>query len=235
MEMFSYNLKLGNSIKILIAPIVAVTVFIILLFLFVPRGISGINEKLKEYESAHSKEVLLSDKLDSLKKISITSLDPQDITVVAMPSNNPVVWVISNMRRLSEEYGVEVGGISVGRQGVGGADKILSSVIDFECRAESMEAFLSFVDDLTKTLPITSLDAVTVNKKSGTDVNVFEGKVSLEVYWSEFPTTLPALTQPVNELTNEDLNLIGAVSRYESLSFVDLLPSEPVDRAQPFN
>jgi hypothetical protein len=64
--------------------------------------------------------------------------------------------------------------------------------------------------------------------------DVWSGSVDISFYWSDFPTTLPAIDKPLNELTIEENNLIGVISGYKKPLFTELQPDESRERPRPF-
>lgn len=233
MSGLSYKLKISSNIKILIVPVITITVIVFMLIVFAPQSVSKIDQKMKEHKSSQSKEASLNEKLETLRKISPNLLDPSDVTVVALPSKNPAVWVVSHIKRLANEYEVDIEKISVSRSKE--TDVIKNSNIRIEVKAKDYPTFLLYANDLTKIFPFTSLKAVSVKRTSGQgEIGVFGVEIDTMFYWSDFPETLPPMDKPLNELTAENLNTIGQISDFKRPVFIELDPDEPKDRVQPF-
>src|SRR4030042_5533494 len=233
MNTLVYRLKMSSNFRMLMVPVFTITVVVLVLIIFAPQGISRIDKKIKEFKSAQSQEVVLNAKLDSLKSISLDTLDPKDITVIALPSKNPAIWVVSHVRRLSSESDIEILKMSVERSK--DTEKFKNSSIEFEIDAKDYPTLLTYINNLTKILPLTSLDTVSVKRSSGQEGDVFKGDIAASFYWSDFPKTLPPISEPINELTGEDLNIISLISGFVQPSFIELSPNEPQERLQPYN
>lgn len=234
MDNLNNSFKISSNVKSLLVPAITITIVILMLVLLVPQSITNINKKMQEYKSAQAQENVLSEKVEALRKINLSLLDPEDVTVIGLPSKNPAIWLVSHVRKLTEEYEIEIAKISVDRAGE--KNEIKDSSISFEFESKEYPKLLSFIEDLTKILPVSSLNGVSIKRKLDREtVEIYEGSVKISFYWSDFPEKLPPLTAPVNELTAADMNLIGAISGYRKPAFIELAPTEPRDRPQPFN
>lgn len=229
--MSNFSSKLSPNIKIISVPLVTIVTVIMIFILFAPQGYSRINSKMTEFKNTQKEENILSSKLDSLKRLSSASLDPEDTSVIALPSKNPGMWIVSQIRRSSRETDIEIVKMSI--LNVNEKDEIKSSDVQFELEAGEYQSLLNFVKDLVVMLPIYSLKIISVERGQGEGV-LFTGKVEATFYWSDFPKTLPAMNEPLNELTEDEINLIGIISGFKRPAFTELTPGQPQDRPMPF-
>jgi hypothetical protein len=233
MNNFLYKLKVNPSIKALLVPTGVITVVVLVLIMFAPKGISTINKKMSEYKDGQSEEAKLEEKLSSLKEVSADLLDPDDISVVALPNKNPVIQTISHVKKISEEYDVNILKYNMDR--AKGAKELKASSLAFEYETTEYSKFLSFVNDLIEIIPLTTLNSVSLERSENRSGEIsFKGSIKNTFYWSDFPETLPSITTPINTLSNEDLKLIGVVSQYKQPAFIDLPPEKPRERQRPF-
>jgi len=233
MNVFIYKLKVNPNIKVLALPIITIAAVVIMLILVFPGFMMRFKEKMAEYKTVQSQEVALSAKLESLRKISVDLLDPDDITVVAFPSKDPSIWVVSQVRKLSNEYKIIISDMSVDRNEKD--ENFYSANISVEIEANEFPGLLSFLKDLTDILPVTSIENVSVNRNQGLAGDIYSGELRAAYYWYDFPSTLPPMEEPVDELTEKDMQLLGMISSFKQPTFIDLSPGELTDRTEPFN
>ena len=232
MNNLTYKLKVNPNIKILLVPLLTIAVVVILFVLFAPQNITRLDKKMKDYKEAQSQELALSQKLDSLKGLSSASLDPEDISVIALPSKSPGIWVVSQVRRFTEDYEIKIEKMRLSRGRSTG--DIESADINFEIKSEDYPSFLAFLNETMTILPFTSLKGVSVKRSLAAQGDVWSGSVDISFYWSDFPTALPAIDKPLNELTIEENNLISVISGYKKPLFTELQPDESRERPRPF-
>jgi hypothetical protein len=232
MNNLTYKLKVNPNIKILLVPLLTIAVVVILFVLFAPQNITRLDKKMKDYKEAQSQELALSQKLDSLRGLSSASLDPEDISVIALPNKSPGIWVVSQVRRFTKDYEIKIEKMRLSRGRSTG--DIESADISFEIKSEDYPSFLAFLNETMTILPFTSLKGVSVKRSLTVQGDVWSGSVDISFYWSDFPTTLPAIDKPLNELTIEENNLIGVISGYKKPLFTELQPDESRERPRPF-
>ncbi len=221
--------RLGVNFKILITPIVVIlSVFLVFVF-FLPGNISKINKKIEDYKLEQSKEKVLNEKLESLRKISPDQIDPEDITVIALPSKNPPIWVISQARNLSKELDIEINEITSEKDEK--SENLKASILKIEISSDDYTKILSFLNSLVKILPLSFLSSLDLTYE---DLGVYNVSLNLFSYWSDFPENLPPIDKPINELTDDDLNMIKSLSDYKKPLFIELSPQEPREVEMPF-
>ena len=230
MNGFLYKLKVNPNIKILVIPMVTIVIVILTFILFAPQEISKLDSKFKELKSIQSEEISLNTKLDSLKSIPKDILDAGNISVIALPNKNPGIWVVSQAKRFSRDSEVEI--IKINVSGRSSSGNINGSDVLFETQLKDYASLLTFLNDLTNMLPVTDLKVVYMERDKVREI--YKGKIQASFYWSDFPTELPALDEPVKELTADENSLIGVISGYKQPLFIELQPGEPQDRPQPF-
>jgi len=223
--------KVNPNLKVLIVPILVIGIVLVLSLVLVQRGIPPVNGKIKEFRSAQEEETALTQKLNSLTSAQLDPLDSAEVAVFALPGKNPAMWLVSQAKITSSEIPVELSKISISNKSE--AEAVVSSEFSLEFEAGDYPAFLSFIKDMTVILPIYSLKSVELESKG--ELDTFQGEIDSTFYWSNFPKTLPPLTQALEELSSEETDLLGEISNYKFPSFTDLTPSERQDRPQPFN
>lgn len=234
MSNFNYKLKVSPNIKFLLSPLLTIAIIVFVLILFVPQGISRIDKSMKEYKKNQKQEEILNEKLETLRVISADSLDPEDVSVIALPSKNPGIWAVSQIRRFTKEYDIKIVELSLSK--AKNVDGIKSSGLIFEFDANDYQSFVSVLNDLIVMLPYTSLNTTSIKRSVNQQGQEnFTGGMEISLFWSDFPTNLPPLNEPVKELTNEETSLIGVISNYKQPLYTELQPAEPIDRPKPFD
>ena len=216
----------------MMVPVIAITAVVLVFVFFAPKTASELDKKMKEFKTVQSEEVVLSAKLESLRGISPDLLDSEDVTVIALPSKNPGLWIVSQIRRSSRETEISITEMSV--TNIYDSGDIKSSDIEFELEANEYQSLLAFIEDMTVMLPVYSLNLISVNREKG-QRNIFRGEVKATFFWSDFPKTLPPINEPINKLTDDEIKLLEVITAFKRPIFTELTPGQPQDRPQPFN
>lgn len=228
--MLKISAKFGPNVKILIFPLITLAMVSILGLLFVSNGIPLVKEKIAQYNEARKEELSLQEKLNALKVLPLESLNSAESVAVALPNKNPGVWLTSQAKRTGLETEVEITEISVSN--VIETENLTSSEFSLELETNDYPKLLDFFKDITVYLPMSFIEKLEVQKR---DSNNLSSKIDVKYYWSDFPKTLPPLAQPPDSLTNEDVSFLSEIENFKMPVFIELNPTTPQERLEPFN
>lgn len=187
---------------------------LILIALFGTFGIAAqvILSRLSDYDKsiAISREakVSLQERLSVLQGVNPeVARQVSDLSVV-LPSQDSSIIVLNQVRVLANEKSVILKNISL--LPLSELTENYSS-IQLNFIAEGVrENVMSFLADVTKMLPVSHFE--TLNVTSTTDFTL--AQVTLRSFWASLPEQLPSLTETINTLTPEELQVLAELDGY---------------------
>lgn len=231
MEFFGLSIEgtVKPNIRILAVPVFVVVILLILALVVGQSGIRQITSKIKELGEARKVENRLEARATVLERIEGVVLGQADVSIVALPQKNPSLLMLNQLSTTAEKHGLTLLGKKT-RVGVPAGKGIASGQISFILKGD-LQKILEFLKDIKTLAPLSSIDEVGVNIEGG------EATVStlLSIYWSDFPTELPPITQPITELNQEEQTILDRISVLQKPEFITLTPSSPSEREDPFN
>ena len=185
---------------------------------------------MDELETSQKTESLLLQKLSSLREIDPSILDKADVTLIALPESNPSNFFLTHIKRVGSDKEETFSNLKITSMATS-ENTISSSGIRLEAKVENIQSHVDFLQELRKVLPIAFIDKVEISKEEG----AMGMDVSFMVYWSDLPTQLPPITEPIRFLDNTEQILLSEIVAYTKPAFVILDPTNPTDRENPFN
>jgi hypothetical protein len=220
----------STNLKTFVRPFFAAVVVLILFVTLLNVGISKIRLQLSELNSARQSEEALSTKLSKLKDGTQMALENTNKLVVALPQKNPVMVMISQIKRIAIEKNITVGKFEI--SGLRSENNLNSIELQAQLEAPDINSLMEYMKELPKMAPVSSVFGV---KIVSSPENKFEGDLELTVYWSDFPSTIPAVREPVTSLSQSELNALEVISNLREPEYQILEPSTQGDRLEPFN
>lgn len=218
------------NIKIILGPLIVLMIIAFLTFFVGTNGYSRVKTKLDEYNSAKEKETALNKKLDSIRTIGKQVLESSDIVIVTLPQKNPASLILSRLKaNLTDTQSTMLKISSTLHKD---ENSIGEMSFNLEVENADLNSVVTLLEKELASLPLVVVKGV--RSSANEQELTYASELDLSFYWSELPTSLPPLIQPVVELTDSQLELLGKISALEQPSFTALFPSEPSDRASPF-
>ena len=181
-----------KKITLAALPLIISIIFFILVGSF---GISKINEVRLAVKSAGKDQTVLTQKLNLLQTLSQTAASGENAAVFALPDTNPTLTVLSQLNYLAGTNGIVLSKI---QSGAGTIDDLGLNETPISFNLEgSIPQIISFLTGTSGLAPIIVLDGINVSQKDAGTV----AEVTARSFWSPLPATIPALTQPVTDLT----------------------------------
>lgn len=216
------------NIEVMVVPIILITVLIILSILVVKIGISKVNSQREKLTVAQRDETIFKQKQEILQEVQGEALSLADLSASAIPNKNPALAVISQLKNLASLRSVVLSNLQVGSKS--GAEKGMSKVdISFDVDGD-FSFVLDFLQDTSKIAPISQIEKIEINQTVGAT----RASTSMVSFWAPFPKKLPPLTEAAKDLSVEELSLIRSLSELTPPVFLEIAPSVPSARADPF-
>lgn len=231
MEFFGISIKgtLRPNIRVLALPLFLISLLFILALVVFKNGFTRISSQIKELQQARVKENILQEKVDRLQQVREVVLSQADLTVVALPKKNPAILMFVQLNSSAAEQSLILLGKEAKSLVETGTD-LSRMEIKFETEGE-ISQIISFLKNIKTFAPLSTIEQVQMESEGG----LLTVEVRLWVYWAGFPEKLPPLTQPIRTLTEQEEQVYAIISELTKPEFVELAPSGPSEREDPFN
>lgn len=209
----------------------------VILVVILALGIIGLFFLFKELQNSWGKVKGLENDLnvmavksEELARIDRAKIQSQkDITIKALPEALAVLPLMSNVRQISVQTGVQLTQMAVSLQGESKGPTVSNLRVDVVGALPDMQRFLESVE---KSLPVVSVgDGRLSSSEDSVSISV-----TFQTFAKKIPTQLPAFTEQVNLLTKEEEELTQKLYQlYNQLpasTFSVPAPIEP--RPNPF-
>lgn len=197
-------------------------------YALIKSGAGSVTRLYKELQTEHKEIKVIKENIATLKKVDIAVISKTDQVFFTMPDRSLVPLVVSNLKTEStDKFKIEtVRSDSTTTQNA----SIEGLSLLYEGTVDEKEQIVEIVDSIQKYAPLTVVERMEL-KETGVNYKI---NLRLSTFWSELPTELPQLKEPVTELTEEETKLMDAVSQFKKPSSSTLNPQGPVDRPNPF-
>lgn len=172
----------------------------------------------------------LSSKLNILRQYNSDVYgSTSDDIARAFPSDNPVVGVISIIRRKAQSAGIALTSFS-SRPTIqnDNESKLAKAEVTVVLNGNPAD-IVNMLKGISDIAPVVRVESVKSMKDSDTAL-----EVTVSVYWATFPDKIPAVTAPVVDLTADEKEILTKLSALEKVEDVKIPPQLPSDRIDPF-
>lgn len=211
-------------------PLLFFVSLLVLSFVLVKYGITGVIEQNKKFSDANKLEQTLATKERFLSTFGREiSLQVQSSNF-AVPSQNTVFSVLPRIRIAAADTSILLTTITIGRPS---QDENGLSRISITISAQgSKDAIFQFVKSVLAQAPIVTLENLTLDESTE---GVSEVTVTFSSYWATLPSKLPKLEEPIAELSDGERNTLAKIIGLSTPTFgAELAPQAPSSRVDPF-
>jgi len=224
----SFEHFLKPNLRILITPLLLAIIILFLGFFIIKNGMVRITTKLEELDNLESTVITLQEKVDILREIEGIILSHADTTVIAIPEKNSTLVMLTHLSSVANEKSVQIINKKTQSQQIG-EEGLVSAKININITSD-FNSILDYLMNLDDLAPLSTIDEVDTSKSG----EVMSGNLALSVYWGDFPTRIPAITEPIKTLTAEEEDLINLLAKLKRPDFIDMAPTAPTNRENPF-
>lgn len=216
------------SIGVMLLPLAFLIGLISLTTIAVKVGISNISSQRDQLSKIQKDESVLSAKETLLRRVGSVVLSQADASLGAVPEGNSSLIVISQLKSLAATKGVTITDFKVGNTQKS-ENNIFAIDVSFQVEGAVAQTF-DFVASIASFSPLTTIEKVKMDQVAGAT----RMEVILRCYWAALPKTLPSLTQPLNELTSDEQEMLARLGSLSQPAFLNIAPSLPSGRTDPF-
>jgi hypothetical protein len=222
------KISLPWRLQFLLVPVVVLAGVSVLFLISFKTGISRVTSLRTLLKETAQKENILKQKKEVLLSLgSEIPLQAKKIAAV-FPDKNSSLLMLSQLKLEAIEEGLAFSSFKVGAEV---KEKTSFSRVNIAFTVEGeVGNLISFLDSLKQVAPFSLIDRLDL-RLSGT---LATADVQLSTYWAPFPEKLEALTEAVKGLTPEERETLLSVLDFKLPVFIQLSPSVPGERDDPF-
>ena len=217
------------SVSVIALPLVYVIILVVISYVAINTGMSKISQQKKNLAQGKKTESVLRDKEQTLLEASVVITPYVDYSTQALPDRNPSLVVISQIKTLGLKKEVELTDLAI--SGFSEATKGISSAgMTMEIRGDKDKA-VDFIRSTRVIAPIIIIDAIEMDF-SGDAVSA---DLKTQSFWKPLPQELGKISDPIDKLTETEIEILEEIAQLEAPSFYDVSPSGPYTRGNPFS
>jgi hypothetical protein len=220
------------TIKVLATPVLVIIGSLLLAAFIIWNGYPKVMAGLQNINESKKDKNSLEERLSVLQDFSKGALSNQsNVVFIVLPDKNPGAALVSQIKILTANNNLFINEVSSLQTNDFQSD-IVSITLDYKLLANDMRSAISFLKDLESVAPILTTKTVDITRvDEGIQVNL-----SIDLYWSDLPTKLPEITEPLTELSAKDRETLNIIQSYKMPQFVNLSPrARNEERENPFN
>lgn len=220
---------LPASVSTLALPLLYVLILVIVSYFAFDTGISKIQTQKKNLKKNREIESVLSEKEQVLSDATGVITPYVNYSTLALPDYNPSLFVLSQIKEMARSENANIGDLSF--SGFNTAEKGISSIkFTMDVSGERRDV-IDFIRTTMLVAPIIKLDTVELNLKD----ERADASLLAQSYWKVLPTELGKITNPIEKLTSEEVEVLEATTQLKPPIFDDVTPSGPYVRSNPFS
>jgi hypothetical protein len=202
---------------------------LILLATFISKtAFSRIKLQREELKASKAKESVLKEKESVLRDFHPEVMNWADLSSLALPEKDVTLIVISQVKKLASEKGVLIKNVKIENVLEGKKDLLRANL---KIEAEGFfSQLVNFGASLKNLLPLIAVDEIRIVQEP----EIANAEIVLVAFWAPFPTKLPSIVDPVVELSAEEIDLLSDLDTLSLPLFIELSPSSPSIRMNPF-
>ena len=220
--------KLPENIR---QSLIATLPFVVTLFLFILVGKFGISKVVSiRTESAKAEKIqtVLTQKLTLLQTLSPTIGQQANITTQALPSENPALAAVLQLKLLASTNSVVISSIKSGAGSLASSgfhEVSINFVID-----GNRDQVFNFLRGIAGVSPIMTVGKIRISESLGAS----RAEVGVTTYWVDLPKTLPSVTSPVSDFTAGEKGILTKIAGLTQPTYQQLVPSQGDINPEPF-
>jgi hypothetical protein len=216
-----------------LSPFISFLVFVLFVGLIVASSVFWFNQVAsiqKNIDSLKSDIGVLENNLSVLQKVTGDVLSLADTAAVALPFDDPLAIVISQMRSQAKDLNINLINLKLksGQADVG--DNLHQSEIEFDVEG-TLSSLITYLERIKNSSPLTYMENVQIDPY----LNNFRATITLSSFWADLPDKLPSLEEPITDLGSSEKDIMAKLSAFERPQFIELAPATPSARANPFS
>lgn len=218
-----------KKIKVVISAVTPLFALVILSVFAFKIGLGKISEVRAKVAAARSDLNVLQSKLNILKEAQSSVAASSNLATIALPSENPALSVISQIKSLASQNGLLVENVKSGSE-TKETSGLFRVDVTFDVNGPRTQIFL-FLSAISNIAPISAVEKVKLIEGGGNS----RATVVVKSFWADLPKALPGITQEIQDLTPDEINVLTNVSKLIQPTFIVISPSGGGGKSDPFS
>lgn len=219
---------LKGEIVYLVKPLAFLSVVVVVALILISISFNQISSIISKTNTAKSTQQALNKKVATLIEVDeIVSGDTTFLDVV-LPSKAVTLYGLSQIKKQAAVNSLIISNIKTGST-IPLKNGISRTVISFEVEGAEQPLY-EFLNSFSRVLPLMNIEKLKITRAS-----IVRAAVTLNVYSTELPKTIPSLTSSVSSLSTEEIKLLRELSTFEMPQFVEPKTPESSTKVDPFN
>jgi Tfp pilus assembly protein PilO len=220
--------KLPENVKFILSAVLPTFAIVILALIVANIGLGRISDMRRQISTSQRNVATLTEKISVLTTVQNVVADNASVVAIALPDSNPSLAVLNQLKSLAATNSVVLASIKSGAE-IQDASGLSRSDITFEVQGGKGEV-VNFIKSISTIAPISVVDQIRLNQTNATT----RASLTVKTYWSSLPTQLPAVTQAVSQLSQEEIQQIGELQGLIRPQFSILTPEAGGGKPDPF-
>lgn len=232
--------KIIENIKTVFIPLTMIIVLAILFVILYVQGYKRIISYYDQYKILQKENDALSLKLEDLKKLDTSLLNKSETVIMALPSSNNSSIALSNIKNIISDNRSEVTKVNLKVNETENTEKketeqeskekLSYADVSIEMTSLDFQSIISIFDKIYSSLPLITIKSAEFTQEK----DQVRGKITFNNYWSELPTLMPKISEPIDSLNDENLGLLNEISGYQIPQASIFDPTRDDLRINPF-
>lgn len=214
----------------LVKPMLMLVTLIILNITIFKIGFTTITSQFDNISKKKEAVETLEAKVNVLSDLGSTVLASNESLLLALPSRNPALVMLGQYDNLSNSSRVSLEDTSIGTQSQIG-ENISQTTISVTLQSDNLGDLFEFSSKLRDYLPLNNVEDISVKRSE----NAYKSTIQTAIYWSALPVVIGGTTEPVSQLTSDELLLVNEINSRIKPEIQTLQPQDESTRQDPFN
>ncbi|MGD0523152.1 MAG: hypothetical protein ABSA43_01180 [Candidatus Microgenomates bacterium] len=226
------KIDLPPDIKIIVLPLISLLILAVFGVVILKLGFAKFMTQQKQISDTQQEIRVLEQKNTILSSVSPSIAQNANLFSFALPGEDSTAMVISQLRTLSSSTGVVINSMSSRpntKENIMPGENISLNI------SGPVTAAFDFLNNLPGIAPLVLVNtAILGQDKSGNSGNS-NVDIIINSYWSPYPVTIPATTEPINDLSASEKDMISQMANLKIPVFAEPAPQEATSsRSNPF-
>lgn len=202
-----------GNIKLLSVPLLILVAIIVLMLFSVKIIVGKISSLNSDLAKANENHNSLQQKLNSLQQIAPSISDDSANLLAAIPGQNSVIDAIMTLKYEASTLNLAITSLTSNSTNPIPGNQINTTEIDFQISGTYPNLF-SLMEKLKNSAPIVHFSSIKI-KSDSPDTDIYTLKASIQSYWASLPTSIPSITEPIQDFTPEEQKIMSSTAKLE--------------------
>ena len=194
-------------------PVGIIVIVLILAFFagnLILQKLGTIRSEIARLETSNG---LLSIRLKTLEDVPVEINDSIQLVSRALPPDTPAILITKQIRDIAIENEIIIEEMRIVRSTVliEDDDSVTETDLNFDITG-TLEKVNSLVDSLKSITPLVNM--LSLDLEQNVQDNTVKASIVMKSFSSELPKTLPSITEPISELSEEEINTLDELKTF---------------------